>query len=265
MENGEYYNELLRPHGMRWFAAVGFWAGSDLWALTLHRSAREGRFDEAEQLLLARLSDALTDAATISSTFGFRLLVGALDTLDLSGTATVALDRAGRSLHANAAAQAIFDGDIALRQGELLFRDDHARTQMDAVTGWLRSGSGATGLPCRGFVARRSGKDPVIVRVLPVPSGVYDALIGARALIALSKLRQPQTIDAGLLADAFDLSRSEAKLAALIGSGLTVSQAAEALGVVHSTVRNQLKSVFAKTATHRQADLVALFAAFSEP
>jgi DNA-binding CsgD family transcriptional regulator len=56
------------------------------------------------------------------------------------------------------------------------------------------------------------------------------------------------------------LRPAEAKLAALIASGISLEAAAERLGVARDTARNQLKAVFTKTDTHRQAELVALLA-----
>ena len=44
----------------------------------------------------------------------------------------------------------------------------------------------------------------------------------------------------------------------LIGRGNSAKQAAEIIGVKHQTVRNQLKTVFEKTDTHRQSALAVL-------
>ena len=57
------------------------------------------------------------------------------------------------------------------------------------------------------------------------------------------------------------LTPAEAKVAGLVGNGVTLAEAARVSGVAISTVRNQLKAVFAKTETHRQSELVALLSA----
>jgi DNA-binding CsgD family transcriptional regulator len=44
----------------------------------------------------------------------------------------------------------------------------------------------------------------------------------------------------------------------MIAEGLNPERAAQQLGISKATARNQLKAVFAKTATHRQGELVAL-------
>lgn len=54
----------------------------------------------------------------------------------------------------------------------------------------------------------------------------------------------------------FGLAPSEARLAAEIAGGASLSEAADRLGVTIETARNYSKRVFAKTRTRGQADLV---------
>ena len=55
----------------------------------------------------------------------------------------------------------------------------------------------------------------------------------------------------------FVLTPAEAQIALGIAEGKTLAAIAEMRNVAVSTARDQLKSVFAKTGTHRQAELVA--------
>ncbi len=43
-----------------------------------------------------------------------------------------------------------------------------------------------------------------------------------------------------------------------MATGVSPEQAGEELGIARETARNQLKAIFAKTATHRQGELIAL-------
>ncbi|WP_462119605.1 helix-turn-helix transcriptional regulator [Methylorubrum extorquens] len=56
----------------------------------------------------------------------------------------------------------------------------------------------------------------------------------------------------------FDLTPAEARVARDIARGLGVPEAAVQAGVTEGTIRSQLKAVFAKTGTSRQAELAAL-------
>ncbi|RYH68023.1 MAG: helix-turn-helix transcriptional regulator [Alcaligenaceae bacterium] len=56
----------------------------------------------------------------------------------------------------------------------------------------------------------------------------------------------------------FGLTIAEAKLAARLANGSALGIAASELGIAKETSRSQLRSIFRKTGTHRQAELVAI-------
>ena len=58
----------------------------------------------------------------------------------------------------------------------------------------------------------------------------------------------------------FRLTTAEARIALGIAEGATLAAIAEKRHVSVATARTQLKTVFAKTKVHRQAELVALLA-----
>jgi DNA-binding CsgD family transcriptional regulator len=65
-------------------------------------------------------------------------------------------------------------------------------------------------------------------------------------------------LDVGAVAQAFALTDREAAVTCLIAEGATLADVARHLGMQIGTVRVHLRSVFAKTGTNRQAELVAL-------
>ncbi|WP_367395326.1 helix-turn-helix transcriptional regulator [Cupriavidus sp. Agwp_2] len=56
----------------------------------------------------------------------------------------------------------------------------------------------------------------------------------------------------------FDLTQRESELAAMLASGLALTDVASQLGITIGTARGYLKHVLAKTGTHRQGELVSL-------
>jgi len=54
------------------------------------------------------------------------------------------------------------------------------------------------------------------------------------------------------------LTPAEARLAAALATGATLEQIAAAHRVTEATLRSQLRSIFSKTGTSRQAELVRL-------
>lgn len=59
-----------------------------------------------------------------------------------------------------------------------------------------------------------------------------------------------------VLAVLYQLTPAEARLAALLAGGAELKDIAGTLGVSLNTARSQLRSVFAKTGTRRQSELI---------
>lgn len=68
-------------------------------------------------------------------------------------------------------------------------------------------------------------------------------------------------LSASSLKNFYKLTQAESRLALMLASGHALADISQQLNVSQNTVRNQLKSVFAKTGTGRQAELVALILA----
>jgi DNA-binding CsgD family transcriptional regulator len=79
-----------------------------------------------------------------------------------------------------------------------------------------------------------------------------------RAVLTLNALGPKPGPPAAIIAKTFRLTPSEAKLASIIARGAPPDIAARELKISRETARNKLKSVLAKTDTHRQSELVAL-------
>ena len=61
---------------------------------------------------------------------------------------------------------------------------------------------------------------------------------------------------AAFLKNTFDLTPTETRLVVRLIAGESLRSCAQALGIQYETVRSYVKSVFQKTKTHRQAELV---------
>jgi DNA-binding CsgD family transcriptional regulator len=79
---------------------------------------------------------------------------------------------------------------------------------------------------------------------------------------ALIFVRDPETpaMATDILQDLFGLTRAQAVVAARVVDGMDPEHIAVALRISPHTVRDHLKVIFAKTATSRQSQLVALLA-----
>ncbi|MEJ0067429.1 MAG: helix-turn-helix transcriptional regulator [Pseudomonadota bacterium] len=80
----------------------------------------------------------------------------------------------------------------------------------------------------------------------------------SEGLIALfiSDPMRAQATQSEILQTLYGLTRSQARLAVLLAEGHSVKHAAGTLGLTEGSARQYLKTIFTKTGTHRQADLV---------
>jgi len=98
----------------------------------------------------------------------------------------------------------------------------------------------------------------LLVCPLPHAQPIADASLGTD-LVALIGVGGGHGRPLGaLLSSLFDLTAAEARLVDQLREGVSLKEAADALGVAHSTTRTQLANIFAKTQTSRQSELVGL-------
>jgi DNA-binding CsgD family transcriptional regulator len=172
----------------------------------------------------------------------------------------IALDQHGFVAEVNAAAEAVFDNDFRIKDRRLFVRDPAARALLNEVIDQLRTLPRLNPLVTEPIIVQRRDKLPVIVRMRIWRSDGAAHLPAQEvcALLTLNVLAPKPGPPAAILAKTFRLTPAEAKLACVIARGASPGIAAGELKISRETARNQLKSVFAKTDTHRQSELVAL-------
>ena len=106
----------------------------------------------------------------------------------------------------------------------------------------------------------RTGQRPLFAYPAKLASMTANALADCQGVIILIDPDDASRPPQAALQVAFGLSEAEARLAARLASGELLEMATEQLGIAKETGRSQLKSIFAKTGVHRQAELVALLA-----
>lgn len=96
--------------------------------------------------------------------------------------------------------------------------------------------------------------------VLPLSPGKSMADVAQQplAMVLINAPAEVELPDEGLLRQLFEFTPAETRLALGLLSGMTLDEHAENCGVSLATVRTQLRSLFAKTQTRRQAELVRL-------
>jgi DNA-binding CsgD family transcriptional regulator len=80
------------------------------------------------------------------------------------------------------------------------------------------------------------------------------------SIVLLADLKYRAEPNAVTLQQCFRLTPCEARLAGALATGVRLTEIAQRYGVEVGTIRAQLKSVFLKTGTRRQSELVSLLA-----
>jgi DNA-binding CsgD family transcriptional regulator len=111
------------------------------------------------------------------------------------------------------------------------------------------------------LIHRPDDKRPLAVYVLPTGPSSHPAtrfLAHACAIVLAIDPEAGEPADTALVRDVLGLTLGEARMAALVGSGLAPREAAKKLSITQDTARSVLKHVFSKTGVSRQSELVVL-------
>jgi DNA-binding CsgD family transcriptional regulator len=254
------YRELLQPNGIEYSLMVQYSdSAEDFTGLAFFRSAEAGPYSEEDSCGLGDLIPHLRRTLSIQRRL-FQLdhrLDASYQILESLPSGLVIVDEQGRSEFANAAALHIFsdkDG-LDICSGKLQARPQQQAELLAIIRQTIDLGRhGAIAL------VRPSGKPAIqcVVTRLAMNCGESPANLIARprAAVYLADPTQPLETPEQLLQRIFGLTQAEARILERLVYGRTPEQAASDNGVELSTVRTQLKSIFAKTNTTRQPELV---------
>ena len=253
-----FYQEFLAPQGLRWFAGVNMRAGDDIWCVSINRSIARGPFSAGEKRQLAQLSRKLAAAGALSKAFGVATSNATLEAFDVSGTATVLLDRQARVVRTNRAADRLLrERSVRLVGRRLAASDPAASAALNrALHELLWTNVGSSLMPA--IALTRPSQAPLLAYPLKLPSLSDNPLASAQAAVVLVDPRARAVTPEASLKSAFGLTQAEARLASRMAAGDALEQICDRLGIAKETGRNQLKSIFAKTGVNRQAELVLL-------
>jgi DNA-binding CsgD family transcriptional regulator len=178
-----------------------------------------------------------------------------------SGMAILVLSDEGRILFTSPGADAILrEADaISAVNGRLRpVSRSTAKRLTTLVCGATVTGA-ASGCPVGGALTiERAFRRPLTLLVAPLhpARGNFGASIPAAILFI--KDPEQSTLAVGTLQEIFGLTGAEAALAKELADGKSIEDIATFRHISLSTARTQLKAIFAKTATNRQAQLVAM-------
>jgi DNA-binding CsgD family transcriptional regulator len=260
------YTQLQARHGLGWFGAVAVSPDQHLGVvLSVHRARTRPPFSDAELVAVARLGRHVERSLRLSiRLFDAELLkLGLGEALTRVGIGVFVLDSSGHVTFVNPAGRDLLGNGLALVKDRLLVHDALERSALETmIQETTHSNSATTADEQRPILIHRRGdKRPLALYVLPIGSSSHPAsqfLAHACAIILAIDPEAGEPADPALVRDVLGLTLGEARMAALVGSGLPPREAAEKLGITEETARAVLKHVFSKTGVSRQSELVML-------
>ncbi len=255
------YNEFYTPTDSPYVAAAKFDAIGDILIATYGvRSAHQGMADAAAKQAVGALLPHLKAAIRVQETLENRaaeLVAGALENLEVSAV----LCRAdGQVVAATAQAEAdLRTGDYLQVRDRVLCAGVRADdTALHAAI--ARAGQVIRPAQASTVVLNSRDLPPRLAEVAPMPRPNWAMNLGAAVVVALPRPRG--TDPATLIQAAFGLSAAESEIAAALAMGHGVNDIAAQRKTSIATVRTQLKTIFAKTHTASQSELIARIARF---
>ena len=261
------YQEVVVPFDIEHSLVSLFVKEGDLLAtLATMRGRSRGRFGDEEAarfgLVVPHLRRAFELYALLDRARVQAVEMAAL--LDLVDAAVFLTDGQLRVFHANKAAEALIkqQNGVFLKAGRLTCMNCVAsQCLLSAAEQAIVAAEGRHRLSSADHleIPRMDGT-PYRVSLHPLPRDQARQGPAPRARLAVI-VRQPDNTArdaARRLQCAFKLTPSEAALAASMAQGRTLEAHAQGRGVAITTVRTQLQALYAKTATCRQAELVAM-------
>ena len=266
LENSEFYNDFLRR--MDSFHQLGgfiYKHESVASVISTLRPKRAGPFDDGDVQLLRTLMPHLQRAIQLHQRIaGLEAKAdSAAEALDRIPLGFLVIDGAGKVLLSNRRAQDILksnDGLTLSRNGLVACRPQETNRLRGLIQGASTGGSGM-GLGSGGImtIPRPSLRRPFQILVTPLRSRA-SVLWPERASAALFLTDPESQVEPSdkMLGRLFGLTPAEARLAGSLMQGTSLEQSAEEFHLSRNTVRSQLRSVFDKTATKRQGELIRL-------
>jgi DNA-binding CsgD family transcriptional regulator len=250
--------EWAAPNQLHHSAATAIKPPSaDLVVVHVQRSTGVRRFDVSDIALLDSFRPHLARAGLLAVRLQFERFNAIALGLELVGLPAILLDREGHALCANGLAQSMEDHIGWSASNRVYLRDRKADARLQDA---LRAEGLTHALTGCSIPSKPQESTAAIIHLIPVAGTARDLFEGGFNLLLVTPIGVKPAQSAVLLQGLFDLTPAEAEICRQLSRGYALDRIARERGCAVDTVRSQLKSIFDKTGTSRQSELVALLA-----
>lgn len=266
-----FYQEFLIPNGDRYVSGLKVQQDeTSAVVLGMHRALGTTPLDAGQRERLQRIGFHLQRATVLWQKQRRTLAQAAIgqELLDRLGSPVMLIDENRRIGVANQLAQHLLGARslLAERGGCLACADSEADEQLTLalramqLTGPMGLGQQVPRTERESVKVRRAGAPPLLLHLSALRPELTMGAFGARAAVMVL-VHDPalrQRLDPFVVANAYDLSAAESRVAVELAQGLVPKQIATKLGVSTATVRTQLSAIYAKLHVDGASDVVAM-------
>jgi DNA-binding CsgD family transcriptional regulator/PAS domain-containing protein len=268
LRRSEFYDFARQLEGVHCTGAVIVRRGDQATTLTAMRAEGKEAFDEPERRITEVLLPHLTRVQSVQQQLQLQLQTASFSLLDMLLTGVLLLGPRGQVIYSNGAAEEIFrrgDG-LALRKGVVVTSDSKADAALRHAIHAAASPGTALDCPAAVRVPRPSLRRDYQIVVIPLlkrTPQISAMPAPTTAVLITDPHALPMT--SSVIRQLYGLTAKEAELAAKLGTGLSLEEAAHTLAIRYETARTHLRRIFVKTDTKRQSELVLLLARLPQP
>jgi DNA-binding CsgD family transcriptional regulator len=262
-----FYTDFLGPTGFQWFAGTLLTdVGASHITLSIHRTAGRDPFVSNDLTRIQRDLPHVKRAARLASKARMSYAEGLVDSFERMSCGAILIDWLGRVIRMNKKAESYVGAHFRVTSSRL--RSQH-RENNKALQELVETCTQPFMERPRDVVTsallHRANELPLVVHAYPIVRRASDVFQGAAGLLLLSDPGEERGLDTKTIQKMFQLTPSELRISAGLAKGLDTQQIATQHGIGPDTVRYHLKSIFSKTSTHHQAQLVSLLSRLSDP
>jgi len=158
-------------------------------------------------------------------------------------------------VRANAAAERLLGEDLQISSGRVLCRDPRSNDQLAGAIKALLWSEQATTTP---VVAPKASGGKLVIYPMRLRGLTTSPLSAFHAILVITDTDAVNSAATSTFRDVFDLTPAESRLAAAIATGKDLETFAIERQLSRQTLRTQLRSIFLKTGTNRQAQLAVM-------
>ncbi|WP_269931624.1 helix-turn-helix transcriptional regulator [Aminobacter sp. HY435] len=265
LEKEQIYREFLRPRGMGWVAGtlVPLPSG-DVLAFSLERQTWRGPFERHYVEALDRLRPHIARAAMVSARLGLERARAGAAALEALGLPAAVLSGRGQLLACNDLMHGliptvVLDGATRVQLVERR-ADCMLENALDGMAGGVRRGI-VQSFP----IAGADEKTQSVAHLLPVRGSVNDLFSRMHSILVIMPMPGASAPPTSVLQSLFDLTPSEARIAAALVAGRSIDAIGKDFGISRETVRTHLRAIFAKSGVSKQSSLVRLLLGVTLP